>query len=416
MTSIALINPPSPFLINDAVMPPLGLMYLSSYLKSKGINSEIIDFSTNDIHNSDLIGYDIYAFTSTTPQYPYVISPKQIKELNPDSTIVIGGAHAMSFPDKCRIDGFDCVVSGEGEKALLSIFKFIENGKKNNNKIYGIIKSEQITDIDSIPFPDRNFKGFQKYHYGINGLPSTTMITSRGCPFECYFCCKTWKGVRLRSSQNVIEEVRILKDMGFKGVMFYDDTFTVNRNRVLSICKELKELNMVWRCFIHANTVDEELLKIMHDSGCIEVGMGVESGSPKILKTINKKIDLNRVIEICNWCHEIGIRIKTFLIIGLPSESKDTLNETIEFLKHAKPDDFDYTIYTPFPNTKIWNENINFDIIFDKNNLDYRKMFYKGISGRYAAQISTSHLSSEEIEKYRDYVDTIIRKEIQNIR
>lgn len=412
MISVALINSPSPFLINDEVMPPLGIMYLSSYLKSKGIRAEIIDFATNDIHESDLIGYDIYAVTSTTPQYPYVISPKRIKEINPESMTIIGGAHAMSFSEECKNDGFDCIVSGEGEEVLLSLSKFVENGKKNNSKICGIIKSKQIEDIDSIPFPDRTFKGFEKYHYEIDGNLSTTMITSRGCPFDCFFCCKTWKGVRLRSAKNVIEEAKTLRDMGFKGLMFYDDTFTINRNRVLELCKSLKELNLVWRCFIHANTVDKELLKFMHESGCVEVGMGVESGSNKILKTVNKKIDIERAIQVCNWCHEIGLRIKTFLIIGLPGESQDTIDETIKFLKLSKPDDFDYTIHTPFPNTKIWDSSEQFDIQFDKNKLDYRKMFYKGIAGKYAAQISTSYLTSNEIEKYRDYVDIKIRKEI----
>ncbi len=416
MTSVALINLPSPFLINDEVMPPLGLMYLSSYLKSKGIKTEIIDFATRDVHESDLKGYDIYAYTSTTPQYPYAISPKWIKKLNPESTVVIGGAHAMSFGKQCRSDGFDCVVSGEGENALLYISKFVESKKKINNKLCGIIKSKQISDIDSIPFPDRNFKGFKKYIYKINGKLSTTMITSRGCPFNCYFCCKTWQGVRLRSSYNIIKEVETIKNMGFEGVMFYDDTFTIDKNRTLDICEGMKKFDMIWRCFIHANTVDKKLLETMHNSGCREVGIGVESGSLKILKTINKKIDLNKVIQICDWCHEIGLKIKTFLIIGLPGESIDTINETIKFLKTATPDNFDYSIYTPFPNTKIWDKkeenSESFDILFDKNTLDYEKMFYKGMSGKYKAQISTSLLTSEEIEKYRDYVDIEIRKKL----
>lgn len=420
MTSIALINPPSPFLIDDGVMPPLGIMYLSSYLKSKGIRSEIIDFATNDVQESDLIGYDIYAVTSTTPQYPYIINsiinPKRLKKINPKSTTIVGGAHATAFKEECRKDGFDCVVIGEGEKSLFDICKFVENGKIYNNRIGGIIRSKQIKDIDSIPFPDRTFKGFEKYHYDIDSKLSTTMITSRGCPFDCYFCCKTWTGVRLRSAKNIIEETKILKDMGFDGIMFYDDTFTINRNRVIEIAKGLKELGFVWRCFIHASTVNYNLLKIMYESGCVEVGMGVESGSNDILKIVNKKIDIDRAIQVCNWCHEIGLRIKTFLIIGLPGESKETINETINFLKLSKPDDFDYTIYTPFPETEIWNSSnkndLQFDIQFDKNKLDYSKMFYKGITGKYSAQISTSHLTQEDIEKYRDYVDIEIRKEI----
>lgn len=411
MNIVALINPPSPFLIDDKVMPPLGIMYLSSYLKSKGIRAEIIDFATNDVQESDLIGYDIYAITSTTPQFLEAIKILNIiKKKYPRSIFVIGGAHATAFKNKCH-KHFDTVIIGEGEDALLSICKFV--GMSNNSRICGLIKARQISNIDKIPFPDRTFNGFEKYHYTINGLPATTMLTSRGCPFNCHFCCNTWgNNVRLRSAENVIEEAKVIKEMGFKAIMFYDDTFTIKKERVVDIAKELKELNLIWRCFIHAYTVDYDLLKLMFESGCVEVGMGVESGNNEILKTINKKIDLEKAIKVCNWCHEIGLRIKTFLMIGLPGESKETINDTISFLKRARPDDFDYTIYTPFPETEIWNNYKSFDIQFDKDNLDYSKMFYKGKCGQYSAQVSTSYLTSEEIEKYRDYVDIEIRKEI----
>ena len=408
MASIALINPPSPFLISDSVMPPLGLMYLSSYLKEHGQRPKIIDLAVNHINHTEIKGFDIYAITSTTPQSLEAIKIlKGLKKKYQDSLFVIGGAHAMAFGEECKNDGFDCIVSGEGEEVLLSLSKFVENGKRNNSKICGVIKSKQIDDIDSIPFPDRSFEGFEKYHYTLNGLKTTTMITSRGCPFNCYFCCKTWKGVRLRSAKNVIEEAKTIRDMGFKGLMFYDDTFTINRQRVIEIAKELKELDLIWRCFIHASTVDSNLLRIMKDCGCVEVGMGVESGNNEILKTVNKKIDLERAIEVCNWCHEIGLRVKTFLMIGLPGESKETVKDTINFLQKAKPDDYDITIYTPFPETEIWKNTENFDIRFDKINLDYGKMFYKGKYGQYTAQISTSHLSSAEIEICRDYIESL---------
>lgn len=409
MTSIALINPPSPFLLDDAVMPPLGLMYLSSYLKEHGQEPTIYDLAVNSDIN--IKGNEIFAITSTTPQYPEAIKIiDMLRNKYPQSLFVIGGAHATAFKNKCR-KHFDAIITGEGEDALLSICKFID--MSDNSRICGLIKARQISNIDEIPFPDRTFNGFEKYHYTLNGLPTTTMMTSRGCPFNCHFCCNTWGNkVRLRSSLNVLVEVEQLKEMGFKAIMFYDDTFTINKKRVIEIAKGLKELNIVWRCFIHASTVDYDLLKLMFESGCVEIGMGVESGNNGILKTVNKKIDLEKAIELSDWCHQIGLRIKTFLMIGLPGESKETINNTISFLKRARPDDFDYTVYSPFPNTEIWDHKEKYDIIFDKDNIDYSKLFYKGIAGKYTAQISTSKLTSEEIERYRDYVDIEIRKEI----
>ncbi len=415
LTSVALINPPSRFLVSDSVMPPLGIMYLSSYLKAHGINAEIFDSATNPTYGIVPYGLDIYAFTATTPNYPDALEiMKQIKPDNQKSTFVIGGAHASSFPEQCLKDGFDCVVIGEGEKALLKLCLEHEELKKKNSIIRGTIRAKQEEDISTFPFPDRSFKGFDNYSYYIDGKKATTMITSRGCPFSCHFCCNMWGNkVRLRSAINVINEVQeINKSQGINAIQFYDDTFTVSKFRLDSICKGLDVLDTKWRCFIHANTVDDTILKKMHDSGCYEVGIGVESGNKKILESVNKTIDLNKVIHICNKCHDIGMRIKTFLIVGLPGESVESINDTIKFLRLARPDDFDITIYTPFPNTYIWNNKEKFDIQFNNNNLDHSKLFYKGKSGQYTAQISTSHLSSGEIEAWQYEIDTYIRRGI----
>lgn len=413
MTSIALVNSNSPFLVSDTIMPPLGLMYLSSYLKNNipDLKVKIIDMASNK-NTTIPDSYDIYAFTSTTPQYNTTLSTmKETKLKNPYSTFIIGGAHASCFQDKCLDDGFDCVIIGEGECALTNICNFEIEHASNNVKIRGTFKSKHIQNIDSIPFPDREFDGFQSYNYKINGKRTTTMITSRGCPFNCYFCCNVWgNNVRLRSPKNILKEVKQIKDhYNINSIQFYDDTFTVNKQRVIDICKGLKEFDITWRCFIHANTVTPQLLEQMHNSGCVEVGMGVESGSQKILNTINKKTTVEHNKETIKTCKNIGLRIKIFLMIGLPGESEETIQSTVKFLKETSPNDFDYTIYTPFPNTEIWNNQFNYDIKFNKDSLDYSKMFYKGISGRYTSQVSTSHLTSEKIEKYRDCVDTKIR-------
>ncbi len=413
---ITLINPPSPFLISDTVMPPLGLMYLSSNIKANVVNFsdvKLIDLAANkdvEIPNN----YDIYAFTSTTPQYNITLDiMKKLKNKNNKSTFVIGGAHASCFSEKCRQDGFDCVIVGEGEKSIVDIYNFVKFHKKDNSYIKGIIKSHQIQNIDNIQFPDRTFDGYNSYNYNLNGKNCTTMITSRGCPFKCSFCCNMWGNtVRLRSSENVLQEVKQIKDSGIEAIQFYDDTFTVNKKRVLEICKGLREMNITWRCFIHTNTVNFDLLRTMKDSGCVEVGIGVESGNQEILNKVNKNIEIDKVIKICDDCHKIGLRIKTFLIIGLPGESHKSIDDTIKFLYIARPDDYDYSVYTPFPKTDIWDNKQNYDIEFDKEKLDYSKMFYKGICSKYVSQVSTSKLTSKEIEHLRDHVDIDIRKEL----
>ena len=405
LLDFVLVNPPSPFLIDQTVMPPLGIMYLSSYLKSKGYSVEIFDVPTRG--NNELIPESrVTAFTSTTPQYPEAIKCLNLIKYD-DTTKVIGGMHATCGGGKCLNDGFDVVCDGEGEYPLETII----NSHEMSNIV---IKSNPVKDIDSLPFPDRDWKGFEKYEYLINGERATTMITSRACPFSCYYCCNSGESKpRIRSAKNVIDEARIVHDKhGFGAVQLYDDIFTINRKRAIEIGKGFNEIGLKWRCFVHANTVNRELLQSMHDNGCVEIGIGVETGSQRILNTVNKKTKIENIINIHNICHDIGLRIKAFLIIGLPGENYSSIAETIKFLRKARPDDFDYTIYTPFPKTYIWDNADKFDIKFNKNSIDYSKMFFKGKAGEYTSQVSTKELSSNEIEHIRDCVDKDIRKEL----
>lgn len=403
MKSIVLVNPPSPFLKDHLVMPPLGLMYLSSYLKSKNIGVTIHDLASSDNKINKIQEVDIMAFTATTPQYPYTL--KAMKSLNCETIKVIGGPHVSSIGN-CNSDGFDISVIGEGELALSQIVM-------SKNISNSILVGSPVINLDNLPFPDREWNGFEKYHYKFKDYNATTAMTSRGCPYNCGFCFNMFgNNVRFMSPEKVIEEAKIISKLGFDMIQYYDDTFTIIKHRVKKISNGIKKLNIKYRCFIRANTVNKELLYTLRHTGCIEVGMGVESGSQKIINNINKQITIEQCKNVINYCHKIGLSIKIFLMIGLPYESKETVNQTIDFLKETKPDDFDYSIYTPFPHTDIWNNKDKYDINFNKNRLDYLKMFYKGVSGNYTSQVSTSNLSSEEIEKLRDYVDIDIRNEL----
>lgn len=402
MTEILLVNPPSPFLKDQLVMPPLGLMYLSSYLKSKNIKTQIYDLANSD--NYKLIPEaKITAFTATTPQYPYAL--KALKSLTHDNIKVIGGPH-VSSTNNCNNDGFDISVIGEGEVALNQI---ILAKNISNSVIYGT----SIINLDNLPFPDRNWKGFEKYRYQYKDYNSTTAMTSRGCPYNCSFCFNMFGNkVRFMSPKRVIEEAKTIQDLGFDMIQYYDDTFTIIKPRVRKISKGLSKLKMKYRCFIRANTVNKELLSDLKQTGCVEVGMGVESGNQDIINTINKQITLEQCKSVIEYCHKINLSIKIFLMVGLPTESKDTINQTIKFIKETKPDDYDISIYTPFPKTDIWEHTENYDIKFNKRSIDYSKMFYKGKHGNYTSQVSTSNLTSKEIEILRDHIDLNIRKEL----
>lgn len=398
--NIVFVNPPSPFLIDQLVMPPLGIMYLSSYLRSKGLDTKIHDLA----QRKDSIPYAKYtAFTATTPQYNYAVDA--MKSIEHDTVKIIGGPHVSCFD--CNND-FDVTVKGEGELALTSI---CNTSKIENCRIVG----SPIWDLDKLPFPDREWDGFKNYRYIFKDHNFTTAITSRGCPYRCGFCFNMFgTKVRFMSAEKVIEEANIIKDLGYDGIMYYDDTFTLNKNRAKKIYNGLHDIDIKFRCFVRANTVNYDLLKHMKDNGCIEIGMGVESGSQKILNNINKGITVEQCKKVISDCHKIGLSIKIFLMIGLPSENKHTIEETKKLITESKPDDFDITIYTPFPNTNIYdtyqkdrhNKSRKIDIVF-KENIDYNSMFYKGVNGRYSSNVETQGLSFEDIEKIRDDIESL---------
>lgn len=390
--SIALVNLPSPFLTDDLVIPPLGIMYLSSYLKAKGFeNIRMVDLASS--RKVPSLDEDIIGISSTTPCFPEAL--RVLKKLGKYSKahFVIGGPHATVSPMECRKKGFNQVVIGEGERAILKIV----NGNRDS-----FIKEPLIPNLDSIPFPDRASFPMAKYSTSLEGRKATTMITSRGCPFSCSFCCKVWgKGIRFRSYRNVLEEAALLREMGYEGIAFYDDEFFLNAKRDIKIAYGLKKLGFIWRCITRADFLTRRNLKIMKECGCIGISLGIESGSNLILKNIRKGLtveDDKRAIERCN---ELNIKVKGFFIVGLPGESTETLEATRKFIREVKLDEAQFAVYTPYPGSDIYDNPRSYDISFKKG----LKTWFVGKKGEYATSIRTSSLNSEQILSFRDELE-----------
>ncbi len=404
---VVIINPRSVFLQDDNMMPPLGVMYISNYLQKNGIVTEILD--KPDISDISAVDGTHFFFTATTPQYSEAVElMKHVRAIHPNALMVIGGVHATFHAEECARDGFDYVIKGEGERASI---RLVLDKIRADEVHTHIIWNHPFEDLDEFDYPDRQFKGFMDYTYYLDGKRATTMFTTRGCPYHCAFCAKMFDGIRQRSAESVINEANILKNIyGFEAIMFYDDTFTVNKTRLEKICTGLKELNLIWRCFIHASTVNEDTIAMMANSGCVEVGMGVESGDADILKGINKHTDLNQIERVINLCHKHGLRVKTFLICGLPGETHESIENTKQFLLRTHPDDFDYTIFTPYPGCDIWEHPEQYDVNFDASGCMDNWKYYKGRDGEVISLVSTSCLSAEEIKAARDSVYMEVRK------
>lgn len=389
---VCLIRCPSPFLIDERVFPPLGLMSVGTVLRQAGHEVTVYDGSWDSIP----LDFPYYGFGPTIVEYGYAIEAKQrIRRMNPDARIIIGGAHATLNVVECLEDGFDCVVTRDGEyvaeEAFLTDIPWIDGGE---------------SPLDTYPMPDRSLIDIRKYRYILDGEPATTILTTRGCPYHCGFCSKPQFSVRFNPIPKVCDEIDDIHfNFGYNALIFIEDTFTLNRERTEHICTYVKSRGMTFRCLARGDLIvsyGPGFLSMMRDSGCREIALGIESGSDKILKTINKGETSGTLREAVKLIKSSGIRVKGFFIVGLPGESEETLSETRRFLDELRLDDVDIKIFQPYPGTPIWDNRVDYDISWD-NGTDYSKMFYKGRPEEYYGSIRTSALTTEQI--YRAWVE-----------
>lgn len=409
MAKVALLVPPSPFLFDPMTFPPLGILYLSAYLKNLGHDVVVYDYNDHKergirkwskVENSEVIG-----FTLTTPQFSEaVVLLSRLKRRYPDKYFVAGGPHASVDPESCIAAGFNSAVIGDGEFAFRDIINYYYLNK--GARLINIHKP--IAQLDPLPFPDRSALNLRHYHYTIDGAEATSVITQRGCSYGCAFCCH-WPGyqqVRFRSPENVVAELDELAGIyGYNTFMFWDDEFNLNRERTLKLCKAIDPLRVKFRCFIRSNLFDAELGKAMKDAGCVEVGCGIETGSQRIKNLIGKQTTVEDDTRARSICRMLGIRFKAFTILGLPGEDEESVKETREWIRRNEPDEFDVTINTPYPGSREWENNGQFDLIFDKEKLKtsfYAGTYYKGPPN---SPVATKALSAERIVQLRNEIE-----------
>lgn len=398
--SVCLVALPSPFLIDEKVFPPLGILYVAQALRLQGKDVYVHDGAIEDIPT----GFHHYGISATTPQFP--LARKALQHIRTSGKyqscrrVFIGGPHATVDPESCLAAGFDGVVMGEGEVAAKIAVDFCARR----------IEAPMVWSPDMMPA--RELIDIKSYHYTIEGRPATSVMTTRGCPYTCGFCCKSTGRVKLFPAEHVIAELQHLKDeYGYTAFMFFDDIFILDVERFVKISEWLKCNDIKWRAFTRADLLvkgGEELVKRMKETGCVEVGIGVESGSPLILQKINKGEDIFTMKKGIWLLQKAGIRVKGFFIVGLPSENWCTIEQTKQFLDQMHLDDCDFSIFTPYKGSHIYEHREEYDIFFD--NADLEKLWYKGKAGEYESLVSTTYLTRKEIVQARDELERTYKK------
>lgn len=400
MSRICFIEPPVWFL-RDQLDPPFPLMYLASVAEQQGWQAEIVHMETLQ---DKLPEAEIYAVTSTSPQWPTTLKlSERLYDEFPDKLKICGGAHISACPNNFYDSKFNAAVIGEGEIALERILKnpdILRNCKT--------ITGDPIKNLDTILFPARHLVDYSKYKRGIflgkeMLSPAVSIITSRGCPYQCIFCsshCVFGRRVRFRSIDNVIAEIKhVINTLGYRGFNFHDDTFCVSRPRILKMCEEFAKLDIVWRCLTRADTVDRDLLATMRDSGCKEVIIGMESGSQKILDTLRKGTTVEQNLRAMKMVKEF-MQLKVGVIIGSPGETWETIRETEKLLKECPPDFWNVSTFMPLPGSDAWNNPEKFGLKILTRDLDQYKMIGKDLKGNVV--VETEEMSKADIEQARD--------------
>jgi anaerobic magnesium-protoporphyrin IX monomethyl ester cyclase len=350
-----------------------------------------------DWYKPDLVG-----ITILTTKFGSALNVAQIVKNNSQKTkVIVGGPHVTALTkDVMANDCFDYAVVGEGEKTIVELCAMIAENKDDFSSINGIAFKKDnevvmtqprplIEDINTIPSPLKGNNIFEDRFYPSN--VRANIITTRGCPFSCAFCNskQTWTNrVRSRSLENITAEIEDLYyRFGVRRIDFWDESFTIKKSRVKELCNILldKNLGLKWSCTTRVDIVDDELVSVMKSAGCDIVHLGIESGSQRILDSINKKINLDKAANAANIFRKHGLAFGAFFMVGFPDETEEDIRATIEFIKKIRATVTCFSTFTPYYGTVLFERTRQLGLI--SGNIDYSLYSHQSPDNYFAIKI-----------------------------
>ena len=383
--------------------PPLGILYLSAYLKRAGFAVEVFDATFRDFEDFEAVVkrvrpriVGLYANIITRDN---VLRLARIAKANGVEFVLAGGPDASEWCDLYFANGIDIIGLNEGELTLQELIPWLQqngmNGIENvrgiifmsNGRVHRTAPRSAITDLDSLPWPDRDVLNMEEYFSAWksrHGESSVSLITARGCPFHCAWCSSEVFGHthRQRSAKDVVDEMVMLKQRYKPDIMWIsDDVLTINRKWTHDFIREVKARNAQhpYECLSRVDLVDRDILQGLRETGCFRIWYGAESGSQKVLDSMRKGTTVAQVREAARITKELGMQAGFFILLGYPDETTADIRATIDFLKETKPDVVGTSVAFPMKGTEFY-ERVEGRIIPDENwsSRNQNKLLFRG--------------------------------------
>jgi radical SAM superfamily enzyme YgiQ (UPF0313 family) len=408
---------------------PIYLAYTAAVVEEAGFEVSFIDAIMDELSIEEFaqrvheLSPRLALIETSTPSIDFDLeTAAAVKRLSPGTFVALIGSHVTHFDRETLAanPAVDAVVRGEFEFTAADLARALDDGT-SLDQVAGLTCRDASGDVhrnpdrplfeplDGMPFPARHIVKGDGYRAGIySGGSPTAMVSSRGCPYRCTFCL--WPDVlyghkfRARSAKNVVDEIEeAVRTYGHDEIYFDDDTFTIDRQRVMDICRMIQERGLEkeveWIAQCRVDTVDREMLEAMKAANCGYILFGVESGSPQMLKRMKKGITLDKVRAAFELTREVGIKTQAFFLFGMPGENPDTIRETMELAKELNASSTQFAVAIPHPGTALYEECKTNGWLTSENWADYTAE---------SSLIETPWLSAAEAEAariraYREY-------------
>ena len=383
----------------------LGLGYIGAYLKAHYRGPLEVNFFQAFFDSDEEIlrgaaDSDVVGFSCNSPTFAHGAAlARQIKAVNPGAWTVFGGFHPSALPEDClETPGVDAVVRGEGEQAFLGIVQ----GNRER-----LVKGDPVDDINLLPFPDRelirnerDIELAQRY----TGKRMTSFQSCRVCPLQCVFCAervvtgifnRATNPVRVVTPERLLDEIQAVAGRyGLDHFKFVDATWNTTPDKVIAFCQEkiARGFRLPWEANVHAAFTTREMFRWMKEAQCVQINVGCESGSPKVLRQIKKGISVERIAQVFDWAREFGIERRGFFIMGLPDETVEDIRLTEQLVERLEPEVFGITIVCPYPGTDLYDPAKHRAIEWS-NTDEYSNDFW-----------STRHLTNADLKRWQKHL------------